>query len=47
VAGDRFQASAYAVWDGLTKREMDSFRSNRGLQILVVDPLALVEELLA
>ncbi len=46
VAGDRFQASAYAVWTGLTTQEMESFRSNRGLDILPVDPLAVVQALL-
>ncbi len=45
VAGDRFQASAYAVWTGLTAREIESFKGNRGLEILVLDPLALLEEL--
>jgi hypothetical protein len=45
VAGDRFQAKAYAVWTGLTAREIESFKGNRGLDILVLDPVSLLEEL--
>jgi hypothetical protein len=45
VAGDRFQANAFAVWTGLTAREIESFKGNRGLEVLVVDPVALLEEL--
>ena len=45
VAGDRFQANAFAVWTGLTAREIESFKGNRGLDILVVDPVTLLEEL--
>ncbi|HEX9869743.1 MAG TPA: CHAT domain-containing protein [Candidatus Tectomicrobia bacterium] len=46
VAGNRFQARSYAVWPDLSQREMESFERNRGLTVLAMDPVSVVQALL-
>lgn len=46
VAGDTFQLRSYAVWRDISEAEATSFQGNRGLVVLPVDPLALVNTLI-
>lgn len=45
VAGGRFQRTSYAIWSGLSARQVESYRGNRGLIVLDVDPVSLLAEL--
>ena len=45
VAGGRFQRPAFAVWSGLPDAEVASLASNRGLTVLNVDPIQMLEHL--
>jgi hypothetical protein len=47
VAGDRFQAGAYAVWSGMSIRQAESLRSNRGLTVIDAPPLGILRALSA
>ena len=45
VAGGKFQVPAYAIWPEATELEIASYKSNRGLIILTVDPLSFITQL--
>jgi hypothetical protein len=46
VAGGRFQMPAYAAWLGLSQPEIESYKGNRHLTILGIDPVVLLQILL-
>jgi hypothetical protein len=45
IAGERFQLTSYAVWNGLSRAEEESYQGNRGLVVIDADPVAVLEAL--
>lgn len=45
IAGQRFQVRSYVAWPAATERERASFEQNRGLKVLNMDPMAVVQAL--
>jgi hypothetical protein len=45
IAGDKFQIKSYIVWPNLSQREIDSLQSNRGLIVIDLDPVRLLQSI--
>ena len=45
VAGGKFQMPSFAVWTGLPEAEQQSLASNRGVKVLEVEPVSLLQAL--